>query len=386
MQINPARMSPSVASRAAVAGAVVVCSPGGVFNPRSHESVTRTRIAERLAALKGWAFGGEYDPARPAAGRLYIVPAHTVVGQAVAERMGIRDESDFFGGVVPHAFVATKAITHGLVTARARAPSGWRAELAPALGDAVLDGYTVFAVDDAERAGRLLLERGPVRLKRVCETGGRGQSVVRSAPDLDAAIMAIDEHEISRDGLVLEQDLADVTTYSVGQVRVDGNPATYYGTQALTRNHHGVEVYGGSSLIVVNGDYDALLALPLPPDAALAVTQARAYDAAVSRAYPGLLASRRNYDIASGSDAAGMRRSGVLEQSWRIGGASGAEVGALEAFQSDPAVRVVRATCTEVYGEDATPPAHATVYFRGEDEKVGYITKYTVVEPYAAAR
>jgi hypothetical protein len=93
-----------------------------------------------------------------------------------------------------------------------------------------------------------------------------------------------------------------------------------------------------------------------------------------------MFASRRNYDVIQGLDAAGRRRSGVLEQSWRVGGASGAEVAALEAFRADPALRTVRTSTVEVYGEGVPPPPHAVVYFRGVDDQVGPITKYAMVE------
>ena len=83
-------------------------------------------------------------------------------------------------------------------------------------------------------------------------------------------------------------------------------------------------------------------------------------------------------------DAEGRWHSGVLEQSWRIGGASGPEVAALEAFRADPALRAVRAWCIEAYGADVTPPSGAITHFCGVDEKVGCITKYTLVERYVA--
>ena len=102
--------------------------------------------------------------------------------------------------------------------------------------------------------------------------------------------------------------------------------------------------------------------------------------------FPGMFASRRNYDVIQGTDAAGRRRSGVLEQSWRVGGASGAEIAALEAFRAEPALRAVRASTVEDYGEAAPPPPPgATVYFRGVDERVGPITKYATVEPHGDA-
>jgi hypothetical protein len=97
---------------------------------------------------------------------------------------------------------------------------------------------------------------------------------------------------------------------------------------------------------------------------------------------PGFLASRRNYDVVQGLDAAGAWHSGVLEQSWRVGGASGPEVAALSAFRADPALRAVGAWCVEAYGACAEPPARAAVHFRGTDERVGPITKYVGTDAY----
>jgi hypothetical protein len=144
-----------------------------------------------------------------------------------------------------------------------------------------------------------------------------------------------------------------------------------------------VEVYGGSDLVVARGDFTALLDLPIPDDVRQAVMQARQYDEAAHACFPGFFASRRNYDIAAGYDETGARCCGVLEQSWRFGGASGAEIAALESFRADPDIRAVHARCIEVYGQGHTPPPEAIVYFRGEDEGVGHISKYTLVEPYA---
>jgi hypothetical protein len=72
--------------------------------------------------------------------------------------------------------------------------------------------------------------------------------------------------------------------------------ASYYGTQRLTRDNCGGEVYGGTDLVVTRGGFDALGALDLPDDVQLAVRQARTYDAAATGCFPGLIASRRNYD------------------------------------------------------------------------------------------
>ncbi|MEP6657493.1 MAG: DUF3182 family protein [Betaproteobacteria bacterium] len=350
-----------------------------------HEASTRNEIARRLAASTGVAFDGEYDPGRGYAAPLYFVPSDTLTSDT-ASRLSIRSERDLFGGVVPRPFVATKTITHPLVDFASAAPAGWCAEFPRCVADVVLNGFSVFAKEDAMRAGRTLLERGPVRVKRATGIAGLGQFTACNAGELARALDAIDGDEWARFGAVVEENLTDVNTYSVGQVRVADFIGTYYGTQHLTTSNRGAEIYGGSELTVVRGDFDALLALTLAEDIRLAIVQARAYDDAATRCFSGFFASRRNYDVAQGLDAAGRRRSGVLEQSWRLGGASGAEIGALEAFRADPSLRTVRAIAREVHGEAPVLPPHAAVYFSGIDSHVGPLTKYAWTEPYGDTR
>jgi hypothetical protein len=361
-------------------GAVVVHAPPGLGFSDPHEEATCREIARRLAGLRGAEFAGVYDPALPYPAPVYFVPSSTLVGIAPAQALGIGCEHDLFGGVVPHAFIATKAITHPLVRADARAPDGWSHDFPERVRGAALAGFSAFSHADAAEAGARLLELGPVRVKPVRATAGRGQTVVADDAALARALAPMDAAELAVYGLVLEENLQDVTTYSVGQVRVADLVASYWGTQRLTSDGAGEAVYGGSDLVVARGGFDALPALGLAEGARLAVDQARAYDEAADACFPGLFASRRNYDVAQGRDPQGRRRSGVLEQSWRMGGASSAEIGALEAFRADPALQAVRASSMEVHGDGAEPPPHAAVYFRGIDERLGPLLKYAVVE------
>lgn len=372
----------STAGKRRARGAVVVQAPDERSFGHRHEQVTRTGIARRLAALKRFDFAGEYDPSGHYPGPVYFVPSDTLVGVAEANALGISDEQDLFGGVVPCAFVATKAITHSLVAPDAAAPAGWSHEFGTRVRHAVHLGFSAFTREDALRAGVRLLEHGPGRIKPVRATGGRGQAVFRHLAELRAVLDEMDPAELSLHGLVLEENLTEVTTYSVGQVRVAELVATYYGTQRLTPDNSGAAVYGGSDLFVVRGDFDALLGRGILEEARTAVAQARIYDAAAIELYPGLFASRRNYDIAQGLDAENSRRSGVLEQSWRVGGASSAEIAALEAFRAQPALSAIRVSSFENYGESEPPPPHAVVYFRGMDERDGFLTKYALVESY----
>ena len=344
----------------------------------THERATRRESAKRLAALKGFAFAGDYDPSARYDAPLYFLPSDALVGVDKARDLGIASEHDLFGGIVPHAFVSTKAITHPLVDGEAFAPDGWSQGFAERVRGAVLSGFSAFSVADARRAGARLLEAGPIRIKPVHEAGGRGQIVVSNLAELDRSLTAMDPEELSRTGLVLEENLVDVTTYSVGQVRVADLVGTYHGTQRMTRDNAGALVYGGSDLTVFRGDFEGLLGLDVPDVVRLAIRSAGAYDRAAMDCFPGLFASRRNYDVARGSRPTGERACGVLEQSWRFGGASGAEIAALETFRADSAVQAVRASTFEHYGE-CEPPPDAAVSFRGVDERVGAMTKYSVV-------
>ncbi|MFQ6749070.1 DUF3182 family protein, partial [Bordetella pertussis] len=106
-----------------------------------------------------------------------------------------------------------------------------------------------------------------------------------------------------RYGLVLEEHLEDISTYSVGVAQVGVHLASYIGTQSLTLDHAGLEVYGGSDLWFVSGPLPALLQLELDAPRRTALEHAMRYDEQAFACYPRLYASRRNYDVARGRDA-----------------------------------------------------------------------------------
>lgn len=347
--------------------------------------VTRTAIARAIATLKGFAFGGEYDPAARYGAPLYFVPKDSLVDLDAARSLGIRSGDDLYGGVVPFAFVATKTIAHGLLGPHAQAPRGWSAAFAERVREVVLPGYSAFSLSDARAAGKALLEGGPVRIKLGQGLGGHDQFVIETPAELERALDQVDTRALGEYGLVVERDLAEVTTYSVGQCSVAGVLATYCGTQGMTTDNRGDSAYGGSELLVVRGDYEALERMPLEAPARLAIAQARAFDAA-TEIFEGMFASRRNYDAVRGREADGSWRSGVLEQSWRIGGASGAEIAAVAAFLEDASLVAVRARSTERYGEAASVPPGAIVHYRDVDAEVGPLTKYSIVEAYGRGR
>jgi len=345
-----------------------------------HEQQSHAVLATLLAELIGCRFIGSREANAPAPSTpqdLYFVPSDTLLGDA-PRVLGIAGPQDLFGGAVSHPFMATKSISHAVISDDATVPPAWSYQFGEQTAEAVLRGFTVFSIEDAREAGRRLLKEGPFRVKPVQAKAGRGQVVMRDASALESYLATLNAEELATWGLVLEENLENVTTYSVGQVHLGGLVASYYGTQRLARDHGGESVYGGSDLKLYRGGYESLLDAAPTDELQRAVAKARVYDAAARSCYPTLIASRLNYDVVQGTDASGKLRYGVLEHSWRIGGASGAEILALRAFADDNALQHAHAWTRETYGVaeyDDDPAVNTIVMFKGLDDDVGYITK-----------
>lgn len=367
-------MTPTNRKKAVVAHSVRPDAP-------LHEVETNRALARWLAQILGLDYGASYSADLHDPADLYLLPTQTLIGAAQALSLGVKGPEDLWGGYVDHDFICTKAITHGLHAPDAVAPEGWSPLFAERVRGVVLDGLSVFAMEDARIAATQLLDSGPIRLKPVHACAGRGQEVIENLKQLELILARPDMPELFAQGVVLEQDLQEVVTHSVGQSFIGGRVFSYCGEQYLTQDGQGEAVYGGSNLLVVPGYYDALLALALDDDVRLAIEQAQVFDNAADEAYPGFYASRRNYDIAQGLDSQGTRRSGVLEQSWRMGGASSAEVAALQSFINDPGLRAISVSSVETY-IDQPLPAHAIEIYRGPAEQGDFLLKYVTVQPY----
>jgi len=333
--------------------------------------------AKDLARIKHYDFGGIHKEEQRYAGHVFFVPEDTLLLDE-ASQLGIRGPDDLYGGVVPYPFAKTKAITHQLVDDRAERPNGWSSAFAERVRDVVLQGYTVFSAHDAKTAAERMIGRTAVRAKVPLATGGKGQALVTTIEELDAFVEDMPADDIATYGLVLEENLQQVRTLSVGHITVDNLTITYHGTQRFTTDNDGRFVYGGSDLVCVRGGWGALDRLPIANERRFGVAEAKLYDGAMHE-YPGFMASRRNYDVGQGIDAEGRRRSAVFESSWRIGGATSAEIMALAEFLRDPSVQVVEASHVEEFGRKREPPRGAFIHFQGDDPDVGPMMRYTLV-------
>ena len=341
-----------------------------------HEGQTICSVARSIARLKDFDYAGPHDRVRLDAGSLFFVPDDTLLRRD-ADALGIREVKDLYGGIVPFPFVQTKAVSHGLIDPAAARPEGWSLAFAERIEDVVLPGFTAFTRDEARRGARSLLEQGTIRAKQPRAAGGNGQHTLASVREADALLAQLDEDELTTHGLVLELHLDGVTTLSLGRVTLDDTTIAYHGRQRMTRDNSGHCVYGGSDLTCVRGGWSALEARPLAPAAKTAVRQARVYDDAMSEY--GVVASRRNYDVGQGADSSGRSRSGVFEASWRVGGATPAEVAALEVFARDSSIDIVHVSSVETYGADIAPPDDAVVHFHGVDSDAGPVLRYSPV-------
>lgn len=342
-----------------------------------HEHQVHQHLAGCIGALLDLPFVGvRHDSiAEP---QLYLIPDATLIGP----QRHIRSEADLYGGVVSHPFMATKAISHPLIDNHAVAPAGWTDEFMRLAGDAVLPGYSAFDAGDALRAGQALLQSGPLRAKQVQGRAGRGQQIIHDLQQLRRWLDSLEDAELHAHGVVLEQNLKDVRTYSVGQSRVGTHLISYFGQQQLTLANDGAAVYGGSDLHVVRGGYKVLRQQFESSLVRAAIDKAQRYEQAAEASFPGFIASRRNCDVALGITQAGQLCMGVLEQSWRIGGASSAEIHALQAFAADPALERIRASSWEFYGQSPPIPDDGQILYQGDDPEAGFITKGVTIKPW----
>jgi len=211
---------------------------------QTHHKVVLDLGAKSIAKIKGYDFSGHYESGCDYSDPLFFVPGDTLLLDE-ASRLGIRSANDLYGGVVPHLFVKTKAITHGLVDRDAERPQGWCTAFAERVREIVLPGYTVFSNRDARVAARRMLRRGPLRLKKPLSASGRDQTLVTSLNELDADLENITADEIATYGLVLEENLRQVRTLSIGEVTIGSLRISYHGTQRTVRDNEGGQFTAG---------------------------------------------------------------------------------------------------------------------------------------------
>jgi hypothetical protein len=294
-------------------------------------TVDRNRaIARVVATLIGGAFS-EASAADVPPGA-YVIPDRPLYRHE-ALPLGIKDEGDLFGGVVTTKLHHDKAILHPLVNGSTTAPGEYSHNFSKAISGAVLPGYTAFIPDDVRKAFTQLQSDGfEVRCKDPSCEGGNGQQIVSDLAQLEYLIAQMSLEKIASEGAVLEPNILDPVTLSIGQIYLDGEYFSYFGDQQSTLLD-GNSTYGGTTLTMFRGDLANLSNRLEDSTTKTAVDQARVVHDAYSHYDPTI--SRLNFDVVQGGDTNGNFHSGVVDQSLRIGGASPAEVIAIRELSAD---------------------------------------------------
>src|SRR3546814_2872936 len=171
-----------------------------------HERIVHFELGKRIAGLLGLPFGGAHRGRGRHKKPVYLIPTDTLIGTELAQALGVHSEANLFGGVAPHAFISTKAITHPLLDPHAQAPQGWSHDFSQRVKDSVLEGVTVFSIGDAQRAGIRLLRNSTVSIKHVLATAGRGHITISSLEQLTAVLEQMDQRRIAETRLGMEQN------------------------------------------------------------------------------------------------------------------------------------------------------------------------------------
>lgn len=292
-------------------------------------------VGKCLATLTGSRFlGSVIEGSEVDSKGIYYVPAKPILKEK-AKVLGVKSTEDLFGGVVEHSVHADKAILHLTPTLTSSAPEGYLRSFALSVRDAVLPGYSAFTDEDALHAFQLLNAAGEVVLvKDPSQSDADGQVKVKSQGELMGLLRAIPVDVLSQKGMVLEAFVQDPVTQSVGQVYIDGKVYCYFGQQTSVF-HEGRNKYGGTRVEMYRGEIENLPKFAPNESLRIAVAQSIKVRDAFSIYDP--VISRMNFDIVQGINAKGEFVSGVTDQSFRLGGASPAEVLAIEELEENPA-------------------------------------------------
>ena len=331
---------------------VVTFTPSGIPEPyNTYISERNANVGGHLAKIQGIEFTGEYTDSQLDTKHKYYVPAKTLQSE-IAEELGIRTSQDLYGGVVEHHIFATKAILHPTLYPNSPKPNVYPANFTTRIVEMglVLPGYTTFdpSFNEAQEIFNRLQQQGfNVRLKEPDQSDGDGQLRVADQSDLAKTIARYHPEYVVCKGIVLEANMEEATTVSVGQTTIAGRDYSHIAFQKDIRDK-GRTMYGGAVMRIFRKGLDHLAQNHFQEShIAIAVQQSYQMYEAYGDLDPKL--SRASFDILQGYDARGNFSSGVTDQTFRLGGSSPAEVLAIEYLNTNPNADFIDAEVTLDY-------------------------------------
>lgn len=262
-------------------------------------------------------------------------------------------------------------------------PPAWNRPFAATTEDTGLPGFTVFSEQDAHHALERLLDEGHVaRGKRAAAAGGNDQFLLETPNDLKRVWDRVSTDELQKLGLVVEANMRPgFNVIAAGQTLLNGIQVSFAGSVRELPAQADQRYFGGTDVVLTRGGFDSLTPYFRNDNETLNAIQKIAGFHNNARQHLGLIASRSAYTVLSGTAHNDKNYSGVLEQSWRIGGSSGPEILAIQAFQDDPSLQAVNGVSRNLLGADATAPPNARVHYRGDDSFYGPVTVYSCIRP-----
>jgi hypothetical protein len=259
----------------------------------------------------------------------YQIPSSTIT-LSEAERRGVRSVDDLYGVAIGvNDIPGSKVSLHRVIGS---SPHGYSRSVANSLTERglVLPGYSVFNIESAQLAFQALHNDDySVRLKDPRQSDSGGQWVVECETDLLDVLQRLPE--LGTHGVVLESNLSDTSTLSMGSVIIDGVCYSFLARQFDVK-HLGKTRFGGGQVTFYQCELSDLADNVDDEYLKVAIEKASSAHDVFSQYEP--IASRFSYDVLTGVASNGNMLSGVSDQTFRVGGYTPAEVLAIERLHS----------------------------------------------------
>lgn len=207
-------------------------------------------------------------------------------------------------------------------------PEAHDVSFAEEVKDTVLPGFSAFTKKSALQTYIKLFRNDEtnVRFKHPKKSDSDGQTVVHSTEETRKIITTHFDSEDENLGLVLETNVIDPQTISIGEIVIGGVTYSRIGFQDEVENNEGNTVFGGGVVHVIEGSLSDLVSKRDGDNDAITLALRQAHtvlEAVRSRT------TTSNYiacDVIQGTDVSGNLISGVTDLTLRTGGMTGAEL------------------------------------------------------------
>jgi len=269
----------------------------------------------------------------------YHVMAKTVTKE-IAREFNISSPEDFYGVVVDHLQQVEKSVFYPVVGTSF--PGHYSTKFSKQVRDSVLKGYSFFDLEGALAAHQKLSYFGKLRLKLLPNSDGHGQFKITTDDEFREILNKVDENKLAEFGAVIEPNLFEANTTSVGEIRLGDDVYSFLAFQKDDiASEDGRNRYMGADLITIRGTMENLLDLN---EAGLVLDQVKkavSFHQAYSYFKP--VISRISYDVLCGTDFKGDVQIGVTDITARLGGSCPAVMLGVKVLDSDFTTEAVRA-------------------------------------------